>query len=752
MITQIKRIKNFGVFNNYVAPSDLPAFGRYNVVYGENGSGKTTLSRLLACLEAGEHPDHPDLEYTVELQSGQLAKGIKYSRRIRVFNSDFIDNNIGRFDGPMRHILILGEENKAIAEELKSEKAVYDDRVKRIQAHEVAVAKLDSDKGKLFSAIARTISEATSGSSLRNYRKPDAESAYGKLGDVEPLSEKDYELYRSTVRQEQMPEIGALTVPHGPEVSGASSVNVLHAAAGAAERTKKLILRSAQSAVIARLSENPDIAVWVEKGVQLHVQHETGQCEFCNQPLPVERIKALADHFSVEDQKLREELDTERGDVAKIIEALDRLALPDRLAFYSELRAEYDSAAKAVEDGVAALRLDLEAVDAALAQKLTLRTTAYEADVVSDATPIITALTAIKDLIAKHNEKTADFDRAKQAARRAIEAHHLLSIKSDVEELTTKSAQFTAEIELWRNGGDCLDEKRGIEALSQSIIEKQAKVSNAHAGGARLTDLLKQFLGRTELRFESSDEGYRVLRRGKPAKRLSEGEKTAIAFIYFLVQLKDQDFNIGEGVVVIDDPISSLDASAIYQAFAFLKNHTQSAKQLFILTHNFEFLKLLINWIKNIPNISKSHKNYAMVLCTETVDGRSSRIAPLDKLLIDHATEYHYLFKVLYTFKSDGTILGCYHVPNIARKVLETFLDFHVPSNRSLYQKLEETDFDPLKKTAIYKFANDLSHHTGKSFDPALVSEAQKNTEYLLEMIQTVAPIHFQGLETLSQS
>jgi len=56
-------------------------------------------------------------------------------------------------------------------------------------------------------------------------------------------------------------------------------------------------------------------------------------------------------------------------------------------------------------------------------------------------------------------------------------------------------------------------------------------------------------------------------RRGKPAKRLSEGEKTAVAFIYFLVQLKDQDFNIGEGIVVIDDPISSLDASAIYVDF-----------------------------------------------------------------------------------------------------------------------------------------------------------------------------------------
>ena len=182
------------------------------------------------------------------------------------------------------------------------------------------------------------------------------------------------------------------------------------------------------------------------------------------------------------------------------------------------------------------------------------------------------------------------------------------------------------------------------------------------------------------------------------AKRLSEGEKTAIAFLYFLVQLKDQDFDLADGVVVIDDPISSLDSAAIYQAFSFLKNATKNAAQLFILTHNHEFLRLVLNWFQNLPSALKKQCSYSMVLCSETATGRSARIGPLDQLLVDHATEYHYLFKVLYTFQSDGTTLSCYHVPNITRKVLETFLDFHLPSNKSLYRKLEDTDFDPHKK------------------------------------------------------
>jgi hypothetical protein len=82
--------------------------------------------------------------------------------------------------------------------------------------------------------------------------------------------------------------------------------------------------------------------------------------------------------------------------------------------------------------------------------------------------------------------------------------------------------------------------------------------------------------------------------------------------------------------------------------------------------------------------------------------------------------------------------------------VLETFLEYYEPSSDKLYEKLENIDFDPLKKTAIYKFANDLSHMTGKGFDPALVAETQKNAAYLLEMIEALAPKHHSGLVKLS--
>jgi len=748
MLTQIRRIKGLGVFDDYKSAADQSPFGRYNVVYGENGAGKTTISRLLGCLEAGEHPDHPDLEFTIDTQSGQLTRGAGYGRRVRVFNSDFVEANIGRLDGPLQHILILGEENKEIAAELKADMVTRDQRRQRLGELEPRLAKAGTDKGKLFSAIAKTIGEATSGSTLRSYRKPDAEAAYAKLKATRQLSEEELDVHRTTVRQEVMAAIGAVQVP---EVVGKDgrTMNALAHAAGAAVRARDFTGRSAQSTVIKRLAASPEISSWVEEGVGIHAAHGSGRCEYCDQPIPVERLQALADHFSAEYQRLKDEIEVERADLHATMDALQRFPHKEQSALYSELRDEWRAAGERLGLAVGSLWHELYAIDAALADKLTRRTQAYDLDIASDAAPCLAIHGELAELASRHDSKTTSFDKARDDARAAIEAHHLLSIRDQVVEFDRELHRLKVEIDLLNGGGAGLNDARGLQAIDTAIIENQVKVSSSHAGGEGLTKHLKQFLGQTDLKFESGAEGYSVLRRGKPAKRLSEGEKTAIAFLYFLVQLKDQDFELAEGVVVIDDPISSLDASAIYQAFSFLKNETQDANQLFILTHNFEFLRLLLNWFKSTPRTIT--KSYSMVLCAEHAGGRSARLAPLDRLLVEHATEYHYLFKVLHNFTSDGTIQGCYHIPNIARKVLETFLDFHVPSNRSLYQKLDETALDQHKRTAIYKFANDLSHHTGKAFDPALVGETQKNVTYLLEMIETVAPLHYAGLRSLSE-
>jgi hypothetical protein len=59
---------------------------------------------------------------------------------------------------------------------------------------------------------------------------------------------------------------------------------------------------------------------------------------------------------------------------------------------------------------------------------------------------------------------------------------------------------------------------------------------------------------------------------------------------------------------------------------------------------------------------------------------------------------------------------------------------------------LENLEYDETKKSALYKYANDLSHPTQSGINPALVGETQTNIKHLLDMIEHIAPVHYKAL------
>lgn len=746
MLTAIKKIKGLGVFGDYAPAAGLKDFSRYNLIYGENGAGKTTLSRLFAALNDGVYAEYPALQFTVATEGGSISEGQKCPRKIRVFNSDYVEANIGRFDGPLRPILIVGVENKALAEEVGREQIAYNQRLERIEQLKSVRQKLETERGKVFSAVAKTIGEATSGASLRSYRKPDAEKDFVRLAPLTAYPDEELKVYRATLRQEQAEPVPMFGLPPVNAMGDSEAVSFAQACENFGQMVAKLTLRTAQEGALKRLVEIPAISNWVEEGLRLHREHASQTCEFCAQPLPADRMAALADHFSAADQKLKADIEDAVSHGQSLTKSLTQLQLPHKQSLYSELWKEFDKGATSFEAARNHCIGALGELCQVLSEKLINRSSSIVTTASIDTRQLIAAVERISDIIQRHNDKTARFASEKAVARAALERHYLAEIAEQVAEFDRQIASATADAAKLTDGAADLPDPRGLDDLAASIKEKRAKVASAHAGGAAMTKRLRDFLGRTDLEFESNDEGYRVLRRGKAAKRLSEGEKTAIAFLYFVVQLGDQEFDVNEGIVVIDDPVSSLDSTAIYQAFACLKNAVKDAKQVFLFTHNFEFLKLLLDWLKKARKAAR----YYMIVCTESATERVANLEDLDQMLIDHPTEYHFLFKTLYTFKSDGKIASCYHIPNVARKLLETFLEFHAPSTASMYEQLESVEFDENKKTAIYKFTNDNSHRTGKGFDPAIVAESQKNVRYLLEMIQAVAPAHYEGLERLS--
>lgn len=741
MITKIKKLRKLGIFSDFAWDAGLRDFQRYNLVYGWNGSGKTTLTSLLAGISTGSVPGHLDLEYEIEAEGGATVKnGNPFSTKIRVFNRDYVASNVHTISGKAKPILILGEENKKVADEIAVDEASLQAKLVRLRELEKESQEAVSRKDKLFSDIAKTIGLNTSGLATRNYRKPDAEKDFDLLSAKSLLTDESVKSNVLELQQKEMPDVAVLRTPRLS--LGAEEKDISDFFSLLASSSQALCLQTVESMLLDRLKQNADLSSWVESGIDLHQKHESKKCEFCDQEVPPARLKVLAAHFSDSDRKLKTEIDKNVTMLRTAESAVVGLKTVDKANLYEDLRSTYQIAGDALESAKKAVLNQITSVISTLELKKSQATEPVSIAATLDAARLVAGLNAVNELVKSHNLKTLNFKTSKDNARKKLELHYLSTIYDEVRLLRQKVSDIKDQIEAISTGDKKIVGDVGTKELTERIGTNRAKISSSHKGCHEINEALKTFLNRNELQFEVEGEGYALKRAKSPASNLSEGERTALGFVHFVIHLKDSEFDPATGIIVVDDPVSSLDANSTFQAFAFLKNAVKDAKQVFLLTHNFDFLRLLINWVK----YSKQKYSYYMIRNEFDAAGhRRASIQALDKLLQEHESEYHYLFKLLHTFQSDGTIESVYNVPNIARKVLDTFLMFRVPNGENNYAKLESLrpHFDHNKLTAIYKFTNDQSHITGKGFDPSLVQETQNNVKYLLEMIEKVFPEHY---------
>ena len=96
-LKQIKKIRDFGIFQKYDWDNSLKDFSNFNLTYGWNYCGKTTLSRIFRCFELGQkHLDYDIAKFEVEDTSGSKYTEASFPSKlnIRVFNTDFINDNL----------------------------------------------------------------------------------------------------------------------------------------------------------------------------------------------------------------------------------------------------------------------------------------------------------------------------------------------------------------------------------------------------------------------------------------------------------------------------------------------------------------------------------------------------------------------------------------------------------------------------------------------------------------------------------
>lgn len=747
LVTKITRLRHPGVLRDFTWPAELPTFGRYNLIYGWNGSGKTTLSNIFRALELSKPPEG---EVALVVNDATVTNNgfAQTTLPVRVFNRDFVSANVFPVGGgEVPPIFVLGEESaekQVQVEQLKGQKAKAQEALETAQQEkskaEKALDKHCIDRAKVIRETLRS----SGNNPYNNYDKARYKQRVSTMLDVggnasHLLAEDERErlLNQSTATPKRA--VGEVQ-HHPPDLQNLS------------EDTRQLMQKSVISSAIAALKTDPQLSSWTRDGLGLHQQREAEHCLFCEQPLPDGRIAALEAHFSAEYEQLLRQLDAQIAQLEASSRSISQVSLPNRAELYEDLAADFDQAKAAFETTTTTIANYLATLIEAMKGK---KQKVFETQSLEVNIPIVahTVIDDINAVIRRHNQTCTDFESHIRIAREKLEADSVASSLDDFQSLASELT--TQEAAISQANTQSQELSRQITQLEREIIEHRQPAEE-------LNQDLHDYLGHTELQLDVKDTGYTITRNGIPARSLSEGEMTAIALLYFLKSLKDRQFEMGKGLVVLDDPVSSLDANALFMAFGFIRRSVDEAAQILILTHNFAMFRQVRNWFhhlkdQNKADIAKRPARFYMMECFLTDQGRRARIAPLDPLLEQFESEYHYLFARVYRraqTNGQGGLEANYIFPNMARRLLETFLAFRRPQNAGeLRQKLQGVGFDETKKLRILRFLHTHSHADAivdPEHDPSTLGEAQAVLTDLLALIQHEDAAHYDAMVALA--
>lgn len=791
-IKKIDSIKNMAVFRDFRWASSLrdngnnvAEFKKINILYGRNYSGKTTLSRIFRALETGSLSDKyssPGFQLSFDDGSNATQESLNsHGQVVRVFNEDFVRDNL-RFIVDDEQIInsfaILGEDNTKLEEEIERHEADLGNEEKKSgllgnllraedkfkEARRTHVDKSSELEGKLRDKANKAGTGIKHNKSFgdANYNVPKLKTDISTVANAtySPLTDEQVGKFRDLLREEPKPEI--------PE----SSIFSLQYSA-IASKAKELIGKKIRASdPIQELLNDAALATWVRAGREHH-QEKRDRCAFCGNDLPRDLWEKLDKHFNQESEELQQALDDLIGSIERERSRVPNLLKIKNSDFYSSFTADLDS----------------------LAERFSAQSTSYCA-----------SLDSIKEQV--ENRKDDIFTPLEFTESESIEAN-LNAVRDSFEQLRNESNEFTAslsvdqsqasaalrlhEVHTFINDIKYEDERTAIDALNQAmgdaekakntakeeVDKKRAKIGelkdqlkDESKGADRVNHYLNNFFGHQSLSLKAIEEtpgdaasGYRfeVTRDESKAFHLSEGECSLIAFCYFMAKLNDIETKGNQPIIWIDDPISSLDANHIFFVYSLINaeivtperyddggevKERDRFKQLFVSTHNLDFLK----YLKRLPGaVKKCKSQYFLINRIDQV----SDIALMPRYLKDYVTEFNFLFHQIYKcanakIENDENHDCYYNFGNNARKFLEAFLYYKYPNAVEKDDKLIRFfGDDALAASLTDRINNEFSHLAGvfeRSVLPVDIPEMKTVANFILRKIKEKDPDQYAAL------
>jgi wobble nucleotide-excising tRNase len=617
MINRLQLLRNIGQFDSVNAAANIP-LARLTLVYSENGRGKTTLAAILRSLATGDplpiaerrrlaaqHPPH----VAIECSGGPLPAVFQnnaWSRTLTdlvVFDDVFIDQNVHSglavqvHHRQNLHEWILGAQAVALSKRLQQlvEQIENHNRELRAKANAIPMADRGTFSVDDFCAlparpdIDEAIQEAER--ALAAAREQDAVRAMSPFESL-GLPEFDLALIERVLEQD-LAALDAVTL--------------------ARVQTH-----------LATLGQGGE--AWVADGMRRSPQGDGGAaaatCPFCALDLQgspvIKHYRAyFSDAYAALKRTTSDALEAVNGqhgsDVPAGFERAVRVAV-ERRQFWSRFCEVEEFALD-----TAAIVRDWRAAREAVVGQLTVKQAApLERIALSDKTRAVmvayeTHRHAIKAInqklleanqavgVAKERTATANSEiLARDIARlNAIKARHEPATVAFCEEyLRERAAKETTEKQRDHTRAT-LEQYRatvfpGYETAINLYLSKfnagfrldSVTYANTRGGPTCTYNVL---INNTPVSIGGADPAP-----GEPSFRntLSSGDRNTLALAFFFASL-DQNAGLASKIIVIDDPISSLDEHRALTTVQEIRRLAERATQMIVLSHNKPFLCLL---------------------------------------------------------------------------------------------------------------------------------------------------------------
>lgn len=772
---------NFGSYKNFKWGNNLEEFKTINIFYGRNYSGKTTLSRIARSFELKKHnEDFLDGNFKIKLEDGNFLTQndvIKSNLDIRVYNSDFVKENLNYLydkKGNIKGFKSIGEEQKNIKEIIEKREKILKTRNEKLQ-------KLENDKKEFLNDDRETKLEekftekasliATNPNYLKGYR-------YNKTAlkkDLNIIKNNEDAYILNNEEQNQFIKILEDKEKHNTNFNNTFNKDNFQ---GILKHSSEIL----EKEIIIKENLTSELRQWLEEGLKFHREHlSTQQCKFCNNPLTLERIVWIENNIkddSGEKEKIEEELkdlldnfENYKLELKKILQDIEYEN------FYSNYKDSFIALKEQLGANIANYNKELLKIEEKIKEKQKDVFTPIKLENTNDfSDEIFLILNKIENLCKENDEYTNKLSTNQDEAREKLRLNEVAKFAKDSDCFAIQD-----EIQNLKQNINTLEksiatQNNKIDLLESRIEKYKEKLSNLETSTSNINKYLKSYFGHNmlELKVKKDDKGqlngeFEILRNGKQAKNLSEGECSLIAFCYFVASLKDANTKDKNPIIWIDDPISSLDNNHIFFIFSVIENEIvrkNSFEQFFISTHNLDFLKYIKRLKKSKSKQSKNDEKeydfpqYYFIEKSVKESMETSEVKKLPKCLEKYTTEFNYLFEQIYKFKNiDGindedlkTSL-VYNFGNNLRKFLEIYLFFKYPNNfESLDKELIERFFNDtyqsdridenhqkMVASIINRYQNEYSHLReilSRGMQPIDIEESKKIAKFILETIK----------------